>query len=101
MHARIAAGLEAAGIVCAHEVKLAPRCRIDFLADGIGIEVKRGKPSRRALLRQLGRYAGCESVRALILVAERGANLPVRVGGKPCYCLSMNRLWGIALPVQS
>jgi hypothetical protein len=99
MHARIAAGLEAAGIVCAHEARLAPRCRIDFLADGIGIEVKCGKPSRRALLRQLGRYAACEEVRALILVVERSANLPARVGGKPCYCLSLNRLWGIALPM--
>ena len=99
MHARIAAGLEAAGIACSHEAKLAPRCRIDFLADGIGIEVKCGRPSRRALLRQLGRYASCEDVRALILVVERSANLPARVCGKPCYCLSMNRLWGIALPV--
>jgi len=99
MHARIAAGLEAAGIACIHEVKLAPRCRIDFLADGIGIEVKCGKPSRRALLRQLGRYAACKEIHALILVVERSANLPAHVGGKPCYCLSMNRLWGIALPM--
>ena len=99
MHARIAVALEAAGIVCVHEAKLAPRCRIDFLAGGIGIEVKCGKPSRRALLRQLGRYAGCEGVRALILVVERSANMPAHVGGKPCHCLSMNRLWGIALPM--
>ncbi|MCL2811808.1 MAG: hypothetical protein FWD25_07965 [Clostridia bacterium] len=99
MHARIAAELEAAGIACTHEAKLGPRCRIDFLAGGIGIEVKCGKPSRRVLLRQLGRYASCEEVQALIVVVERSANLPAHVGGKPCYCLSMNRLWGIALPL--
>lgn len=99
MHARIAAGLEAAGIACVHEAKLASRCRIDFLVDDIGIEVKCGKPPRRGLLRQLGRYAACEGVRALILVVERSANLPAHVGGKPCYYLSMNRLWGIALPL--
>jgi len=99
MHAHIAAVLEAADIACVHEAKLGSRCRIDFLADGIGIEVKCGKPSRRVLLRQLGRYASCQEIRALILVVERSANLPAHVGGKPCYCLSMNRLWGIALPM--
>ena len=98
MHARVSAGLEAAGIACVHEARLAPRCRIDFLADGIGIEIKRGRPSRSALLRQLSRYASCESVHALILVVERSANLPANVCGKPCYCLTMNRLWGVALP---
>ena len=98
IHARIAARLEAAGIRCVHEAKIAPRCRIDFLAGDVGIEVKRGRPSRRILLKQMSRYAVSESVAALILVAERGASLPAKVGGKPCYCISLSRLWGVALP---
>ncbi len=98
MHARIAAGLQSAGIPCVHEAVLAPRCRIDFLVGDVGIEVKCGKPARRVLLHQLARYAASDRIRALIVVVERSANLPASVGGKPCQFLSMNRLWGIALP---
>ncbi len=99
LHSGIAEGLRTAGIPCAHEAKLAPRCRIDFLAgEGVGIEIKRGKPNRRVLLSQLGRYAACPQVNALIVVVERSANLPATIGGKPCHFLSLNRLWGIALP---
>lgn len=99
LHAGIAEGLRAAGIACAHEASLAPRCRIDFLTgEGVGIEIKCGKPNRRTLLAQLCRYAACPQVRALIVVVERSANLPPRIGGKPCHFLSLNRLWGIALP---
>jgi hypothetical protein len=99
LHARVAEGLAQAGITIAHEARLAPRCRIDFLTDsGIGIEIKCGKPPRRGLLNQLARYAACSQVHGLILVVERSANLPPSVCGKPCRFVSLNRLWGIALP---
>lgn len=98
IHAHIAQGLQSAGISCVHEARLASRCRIDFLAGDIGIEVKCGKPSRCALIAQLGRYAACPQIQALIVVVERSANLPQKVGGKPCHFVSLNRLWGIALP---
>lgn len=98
IHARIAQELQAASILCVHEAKLASRCRIDFLAGDIGIEVKCGKPPRCALVAQLVRYAACPQIRALVVVVERSANLPKKVGGKPCHFVSLNRLWGIALP---
>ncbi len=97
MHARIADGLAVAGIPFTHEAKLAPRCRIDFLIGGIGLEVKCGKPNRTALIRQLSRYAACEGVTELIVVVARSVHLPTRILDKPCLMLSMNRLWGIAL----
>lgn len=85
------------GVPCEHEKKLAPRCRIDILCGGVGVEIKRGKMERARLLTQLARYAQCEQVTALVLVAERSVSLPRTVAGKPLTIICLNRLWGIAL----
>ena len=98
LHAQVAQALRAAGIGAAHEVRLAPRCRIDFMAGGIGIEIKKKRPERAKLIAQLARYAACPQVRALIVVAPRGVNLPRRIGGKMVTMLALERLWGISLP---
>ena len=98
LHAQVAQALGAAGIEAAHEVRLTPRCRIDFMAGGIGIEIKKKRPERAKLIAQLARYAACQQVRALIVVAPRGVNLPRRIGEKPVTMLALERLWGISLP---
>ena len=98
LHAQVAQALGAAGLGAAHEVRLAPRCRIDFMAGGIGIENKKKRPERAKLIAQLARYAACPQVRALIVVAPRGVNLPRRIGEKPVTMLALERLWGISLP---
>ena len=98
LHAQVAQALHAAGVEAAHEARLAPRCRIDFLAGGIGIEIKKKRPERAKLIAQLARYAACPQVRALIVVAPRGVNLPRQIGGKPVTMLALERLWGISLP---
>ncbi len=98
LHACIAEGLRGAGFPLVHEARLGPRCRIDFLVDDVGIEIKCGKPPRRTLLAQLARYAAGSQIHSLIVVVERSAHLPTIIGGKPCHVLSLNRLWGIALP---
>ncbi len=97
LHLLVAQCLAEHGLPCAHEVRLAPRCRIDLMCGGVGIECKRGKPERKTLLAQLTRYAACEQVEALIVVTERGVALPDRILGKPVQMLCLNRLWGIAL----
>ena len=98
LHAQAAGALRAAGIPAQHEARLAPRCRIDFLAGTIGIEIKKSRPQRAALLRQIARYAACEQVKALVVVAPRGVDLPRTVGGKRVMMLGLERLWGISLP---
>ena len=98
LHAQVAQALGAAGIEAAHEARLAPRCRIDFLAGEIGIEIKKKRPERAKLIAQLARYAACPQVRALVVVAPRGVNLPRRIGGKPVTMIALERLWGISLP---
>ena len=97
LHALVMHSLESAGIPCEHEVRLAPRCRIDLMAGDIGIEIKRDKPVRADLIRQLTRYAACEQVRCLIAVTERSVDLPHSINGKTVCQVCLNRLWGIAL----
>ena len=94
----VRAALVESGSPCAHEVSLAPRCRIDLVCPGgIGIEIKRGQPDRKRIVMQLTRYAACGQISALILVTERTVAVPNRIHGKPISCVCLNRLWGIAL----
>lgn len=98
LHEMVARALTNAGLDVKHEAVLAPRCRIDFLADGVGIEIKKNRPQAAALKRQLARYAACERVRELVVVAPRGVRLPARMGNKRVTMLALERLWGISLP---
>ncbi len=97
LHALVALALRDKNISFLHEERLGPRCRIDFLAGTVGIEVKKGRPERKQLMRQLERYAQSPRIEALIVLVERYASLPGEILQKPCITLSINRLWGIAL----
>ncbi len=99
LHKAIASALETHGIQFHREANLLPGSRIDFLTDGgVGIEVKKGKPVRKALLQQLQRYCASPQITALLVVVERSVILPRNIAGKPCKVLSLHALWGIALP---
>lgn len=98
LHAEVGKRLRDAGLPCEHEVRIGKGCRIDYMVGGVGIEIKKGKPSSAELMRQLSRYAACEGVEALVVLTQRSIRLPDRVGGKPLRQLSLNRLWGVALP---
>lgn len=98
LHALVAEALSRNGIDARHEVPLAPRCRIDFLAGGVGIEIKKSRPEKAKLLAQLARYAQCEQVAQLLVIAPRGVDLPERIGGKRVTMLALERLWGVSLP---
>ena len=97
LHRLVMDALDAAGIPWAHEVRLAPRCRIDLMCGSVGIEIKRGKVEKARLLTQLRKYADCEQVEGLILVTEKTVALPHTIYGKPVRLVCLNRLWGIAL----
>ena len=98
LHVQVSSALAAAGIGAVHEARLAARCRIDFLAGNVGIEIKKRRPEREKLLAQLTRYADCEQIEQLLVVAPRGVNLPKQIDGKPVTMLALERLWGIWLP---
>ncbi|MBR6571279.1 MAG: hypothetical protein IKK75_12595 [Clostridia bacterium] len=98
IHQMVAARLSEAGLLFVHEARLGPGCRIDYLVDTIGIEIKKGKPDATAVKRQLIRYAACEGVSAIILLTQRAVNAPKTVMGKPVHVIVLNHLWGVALP---
>jgi hypothetical protein len=80
------------------EHKLGPRNRIDFFIDkGIGIEIKKGKPNRTKVIKQLERYASFNEISALILVIERSMDIPRYINNKPCLSIGLNKQWGIAI----
>ena len=97
LHEHIAAALRDGGFVVQHEVSLAPRCRIDFLIGTVGIEVKRGKPNRTALIAQCSRYLESDKLSGLIVVLDKSISLPRQINNKPIAVFGLNRLWGIAL----
>lgn len=91
LQAAIERVLEREGIAFEREVRIAPTDRIDFLAaGGVGIEVKARYP-RRAIYRQLERYAGREAITSLILVTGTAIGLPAEIDGKPLYHVSIGR----------
>ena len=98
LHGLVAAALQEAGIEFRHEAPLAPRCRIDFLCDTVGIEIKRGRPDRIPVEKQLRRYADSGKITALVLLSEKALPaMPGFVGGGPVYPVSLHKLWGIAM----
>ena len=97
LHRLVMDALDDAGIPWAHEVPLAPRCRIDLMCGGVGIEIKRGKVEKARVLAQLQKYAACPQITGLILVTEKTIPLPHSIHGKPVRLICLNRLWGIAI----
>ena len=98
LHHLVAEALRAAGLPCAHEYRLAPRRRIDFFVGGVGVEIKKGRPNARDLLRQVERYLACDELAEIIVVTQKDTPLPAYVLGKRVTCISLDRLWGVALP---
>lgn len=96
LHALIADALTADGLEFEHERKIAPRCRIDFFMNGIGIEVKKTRPPRAALIKQLQRYLASDELSAIILICPKHIYLPDMIMGKRVISMSLNRLWGVA-----
>lgn len=98
LHDQVAQALMENGLEAQHEVRLAPRCRIDFMSGGVGIEIKKSRPERAKLIAQLTRYAACDQVDSLVVAAPRGVYLPKMIGGKRVTMVALERLWGISLP---
>ena len=98
LHAMVLEALSGAGLEPKHEVTLAPRCRIDIMCGGIGIEIKKSRPQPASLREQLARYAACDTVEQLVVIAPRGVNLPKTIGGKRVTMVALERLWGVSLP---
>ena len=54
--------------------------------------------SEQELLEQLRRYAVSDEIAALVVLTQRSVRLPASVCGKPLVQITLNQLWGVALP---
>ena len=89
----LAESFEAAGLPFQRELRLAPGDIVDFLVDGIAVELKlRGTP-KVAIYRQLRRYATYARVEAIVLASNLAMGLPAEIEGKPAYLVSLGRAW--------
>ncbi|MBB3937721.1 hypothetical protein [Aureimonas phyllosphaerae] len=93
LQAEIGAVLADMGIPVTAEYRLDQRNRIDFFADGIGIEAKIGG-GRLSVWRQLERYAAFPSITALVLVGTVAVPSSISTcGGKPFRHVSVGAGW--------
>lgn len=87
----IAQVLALRGIRFDREVRLTDEDVIDFLVDGVGVEVKvKGSPA--AILRQLARYTESSRVAALLLFtrkAQHAHRFPAELGRKPLRVVTL------------
>ncbi len=72
------------------EVRLTPGERIDFMVGSVGIEAKI-RVDKRAIFRQLTRYARFERISSLVLISGTALGLPRAIEGKPVYFVSLGR----------
>lgn len=81
-----------AGIIAEREVVLSPRDIVDFMVDGVAIELKI-KGSRKAIYRQLERYAEHDRVHEILLLTSRCMSLPDTINGRPAAVGSLSLAW--------
>jgi hypothetical protein len=87
LHANIA--FEREKRLSAHDI---PDFFIQSEFGSIVLEVKT-RYQRRAIYRQLERYAGHENVKGLILLTGTSMNLPREINGKPAIVVSLGAGW--------
>lgn len=98
LHALIACALENANLSYIHEAKIEKGCRADFMVGNICVEVKKSKPDKNTLLKQITRYLANESVGGMLVVTQKSVYLPTVIMNKPVRLLSLDKLWGVSLP---
>ena len=98
IHQMVEKQLAEAGFDYKHEAMIGKGCRIDYLVGRVGIEIKKGKPIPAVLLKQLTRYAACETVDSLIVLTQRSVKIPQKICDKTVVQLTLSQLWGVALP---
>ncbi|MBR5231980.1 MAG: DEAD/DEAH box helicase [Clostridia bacterium] len=96
LHKAACEALAFAGISCTHEAVIGKRCRIDILCGDIGLELKRGKPTKAVLVKQLTRYAETGRLKHLIVVSEQNVALPENIAGVQIHAVCLFKLWGVA-----
>ena len=98
IHYHVREALAAQGLAHIHEAKIAMGCRIDYLVGGVGIEIKKGKPNPKRLIKQLERYLASDMLESLVVVSWHSVKIPSEINEKKVELISLSQLWGISLP---
>jgi hypothetical protein len=85
--------LTRAGIPFDREVRLSESDIVDFMVDGIGIELKLRGARKKDVYRQLCRYARHPRVVALLLASNLSMGLPAQIEGKDAYFVKLGEAW--------
>ncbi|WP_296763771.1 hypothetical protein [Sediminimonas sp.] len=92
-HRDVLAVIEAADMECQTEARLSASERIDILCGSVGVEVKVGHP-RRAIWKQLRRYAALPEISALVLATGTPWPASIKdVDGVPLFVADLSRGW--------
>jgi hypothetical protein len=81
------------GISFDREVRLTESDIVDFMVDGIGIELKLRGARKMDVFRQLRRYAGHERVGSLLLASNLSMGLPPVIDDKDAYFVKLGEAW--------
>ena len=92
LQAALAEEFDRAGIVHEREARLSVGDVTDFLIGRMVVEVKI-KGAKRAIYRQLERYALHDAVQELVLVTNVPMGMPEEINGKPVYVLNLAKAW--------
>ncbi len=81
------------GAAYEREARLDALDRPDFLVGGVVVEIKTRGWGKRAVYRQLERYAAHACVTGLVLATNMAMALPTEIVGKPALLVSLGRAW--------
>lgn len=98
LHALISCALNNADLSYIHEAKIGKGCRADFMVGNICVEVKKSKPDKNTLLKQVTRYLSADAVHGILVIMQKSVPLPPVIMNKPVRVLSLDKLWGVSLP---
>ena len=82
-----------AGIPFQREVRLSASDIVDFMVEGIAVELKLRGARKKDVFRQLRRYALHPSVSAIVLASNLSMGLPAEIEGKPAYFVKLGEAW--------
>lgn len=92
LQAAIAREFDDAGMDYGREHRLSESDVIDFRLGDVGLEVKI-KGSKRAIYKQMERYAKHHVLKELILVSNVPMGFPPSLNGKPVHLFNLARAW--------
>jgi len=85
--------LTQAGIAFEREVRLSESDIVDFMVEGIAIELKLRGARKKEVYRQLCRYACQPRVGSLLLASNLSMGLPAQIEGKDAYFVKLGEGW--------